>query len=48
MTAMTSAAGASTTIDWVDWSAMGSRLAAPRGRRADGPTLCYSRVGHAG
>ena len=30
MTAMTSAAGASTVIDWVDWSAMGSRLAVPR------------------
>src|SRR4051812_19071942 len=28
MTAMTSAAGASMVIDWVDWSAMGSRLAA--------------------
>src|SRR4051812_19746262 len=27
MTAMTSAAGASMVIDWVDWSAMGSRLA---------------------
>src|SRR5512133_3005228 len=30
MTAMTSAAGASMVIDWVDWSAMGSRLAVPR------------------
>jgi hypothetical protein len=29
MTAMTSAAGASTVIDWVDWSAMGCRLAVP-------------------
>ena len=32
MTAMTSAAGASTTIDWVDWSAMeqqASRLRRP-------------------
>src|SRR5215213_7441343 len=29
MTAMTSAAGASTVIDWVDWSAMGSRLSVP-------------------
>jgi hypothetical protein len=32
MTAMTSAAGASTTIDWVDWSAMRGRLTADRGR----------------
>src|SRR4051794_38738163 len=45
MTAMTSAAGASTVIDWVDWSAMGSRLAVPRtsaGRRPDGLLLTSS------
>ena len=45
MTAMTSAAGASTMIDWVDWSAMGSRLAVPAVQRAADPALCYSRVG---
>src|SRR5687768_2111757 len=44
MTAMTSAAGASTTIDWVDWSAMGSRLAVSAVWRAGALTLCYSRV----
>src|SRR4051812_48699503 len=41
---MTSAAGASMTIDWVDWSAMGGRLAA---QRAGVPAVCYSWVGPA-
>src|SRR3954451_10284552 len=49
MTAITSAAGAETTIDWVDWSAMGGRLTVRRGAHGAAPRpLSYSRVGRAG